>query len=76
MGSHRTTSDSFSSLSTAQACAPVGSALLFNGKMNHRGLGNPGDVERPVIYCVFHKRWYSDWYRAGLGEEDEGDEGE
>jgi hypothetical protein len=71
VGSHRATSDSFPCLPTALACVPVGSALLFNGKINHRGLGNSGGEERPVIYCVFHKRWYSDWYRAGLGEEEE-----
>ena len=50
---------------------PLGSALVFNGKMNHRGTGNPSSEDRPVIYRVFHKRWYNDFYRVGIDDVEE-----
>jgi ectoine hydroxylase-related dioxygenase (phytanoyl-CoA dioxygenase family) len=37
VGSHRKTADEFPTLQPVQVCVKVGSALLFNGKMNHRG---------------------------------------
>lgn len=52
-------------------CSPridLGSALLFNGKINHRGTANGSDADRPVIYRVFHKRWYNDYFRVGIDD--------
>lgn len=68
VGSHRHTSDKFESLDRYQAECPVGSALLFNGKINHRGRGNDSLLDRPVIYLVYHKRWYNDSFRKGVDE--------
>ena len=49
----------FGQLERAYAQCPVGSALLFNGKMNHRGTGNASQADRPCIYTVYHKQWYA-----------------
>ena len=74
--SHRATSDEFHKLEKRKACLNVGDVLIFNGKMNHRGLGNrtgekDGDEgeERPVVYKIYHRPWYSDNYRAGVAED-------
>lgn len=67
-GSHRKAAKYFSSLQNTQVCVPLGSALLFNGKINHRGRGNRSEKDRSVIYSVYHKRWYNDQYRAGIQE--------
>jgi len=69
VGSHKTTADTFAFLQRQQVCAPVGSALVFNGKINHRGMGNSSALERPILYFVFSKRWYNDSYRAGLKDD-------
>lgn len=66
VGSHRRLSSEFEGLERAEVCVPVGSALLFNGKINHRGNGNRSDSDRPVIYSVYHKLWYNDQFRKGV----------
>lgn len=67
-GSHRKTAEEFYALQSTQVCVPLGSALLFNGKINHRGIGNRSKSERSVIYSVYHKRWYNDQFRMGVDE--------
>ena len=71
VSSHRSTASEFDSLQKVQATLSVGDVLIFNGKMNHRGLGNKneeGGEERPLVYKVYHRPWYSDNYRAGVAE--------
>ncbi len=65
-GSHRKAATEFSKLPAAQAEVPLGSALLFNGKANHRGKANRSAQDRPVIYTVYHKLWYNDGFRRGV----------
>ena len=65
-GSHRQAADEYDENSLEYACAPLGSALVFNGKTNHRGSANRSTADRPVIYQVWHKMWYNDNYRAGI----------
>jgi len=65
-GSHRKTTDKFNELEINKATCKIGDALLFNGKMNHRGTGNDSKADRPVIYIVHHKEWYDDNYRKGV----------
>ena len=66
VGSHRCCASDFNSLEQAQAEVPLGSALLFNGKCNHRGKANNSSEDRPVIYTVIHKLWYNDAFRRGV----------
>jgi len=68
VGSHRVAAGRFPELSLAQASVPLGSALLFNGKCNHRGKANESPRPRPVIYSVYHKTWYNDNFRKGVVE--------
>lgn len=65
VGSHRATTDSFHTLEREQVTCPVGSALLFNGKINHRGRGNESQTEKSVFYIVWHKLWYHE-FRKGI----------
>jgi ectoine hydroxylase-related dioxygenase (phytanoyl-CoA dioxygenase family) len=67
VGSHRATSDTFGDLKTEQVTCPIGSALLFNGKINHRGRGNESQREKAVYYIVWHKLWYHE-FRKGIDE--------
>jgi len=69
-GSHRQPSYKFDPSSVECVCAPLGSALVFNGKLYHRGSANRSSEDRPVIYQVWHKMWYNDYYRDGVDETD------
>jgi hypothetical protein len=66
VGSHRRESSTFDLLERKRAEVPLGSALLFNGKINHRGMENLGEEDRPVLYRVYHKLWYNDQFRKGV----------
>ncbi|GMH60738.1 hypothetical protein TrST_g10585 [Triparma strigata] len=68
-GSHRHCSDEFEGLEEAEVCCPLGSAVLFNGKINHRGKGNRSEKDdRAVVYAVYHKEWYNDQFRKGVDQ--------
>ena len=69
VGSHRKPSEDLEALPLMQATVPLGSAIVFDGKMNHRGKGNGSDEERPCIYQVYHKQWYNDQFRNGVDED-------
>lgn len=68
VGSHRAPASEFDGLETAKVCVPLGSAVVFNGKLNHKGCGNRSEKERSVMYTVFHKRWYNDNFRMGVDD--------
>ena len=55
VGSHRKPSTEFHKLKLHSQEVPLGSALLFNGKCNHRGKTNNSNRNRPCIYNVYHK---------------------
>lgn len=68
-GSHRRSADDYAGLKKVHVCCPLGSGLLFNGKINHRGKGNrTRSDDRAVIYLVFHKEWYNDQFRKGVDQ--------
>ena len=68
VGSHREPAQNYDSLEKAKSGCPLGSALVFNGKLNHRGTANKSSEDRPVIYRVYHKRWYNDQFRVGIDD--------
>lgn len=39
----------------------VGSALLTDGRVLHRGIANTSDRIRPLLYLTFHREWYRDF---------------
>ena len=69
VGSHRRPSYEFNELELKQLEVPLGSVLIFDGKINHRGKGNNSNDERPCIYQVYHKKWYNDQFRIGVCED-------
>ena len=69
VGSHLKPSSEFDGLPLMQSVVPVGSAVIFDGKINHRGKANNSNDERPCIYQVYHKRWYNDQFRTGVCED-------
>lgn len=66
LGSHRKPAGAFKECPLAQAEVPLNAALIFNGKINHRGGANRSSEDRPALYMVFHKKWYNDQYRRGI----------
>lgn len=66
LGTHRQTAAAFDEAEHKRFDVPAGSAIVFNGKISHRGRENLSANERPVIYMVYHKKWYNDRYREGL----------
>ena len=67
-GSHRLASQDFNQCETITAPVPLGGALVFNGKLNHRGGANRSTEERPALYMVYHKKWYNDQFRQGVDD--------
>ena len=63
VGSHKKTYQQAVSenLPHFQADVEPGSVIVFNGKIYHRGRENKTDVDRPVLYQVYHKKWYNDY---------------
>lgn len=66
IGTHRKTSQDFDSVEHKRFDVALGNAIVFNGKISHRGRENLSSHDRPVIYLVYHKKWYNDRYREGL----------
>jgi hypothetical protein len=66
VGSHKLPASELGRCETAQLEVPLGSALVFNGKINHRGKANDSAQDRPALYLVYHKKWYNDQYRKGV----------
>ena len=65
-GSHLLSAKEFQDCEQVQQEVPLGSALIFNGKINHRGKANRSIEDRPALYIVYHKKWYNDQYRKGV----------
>lgn len=40
----------------------VGSVLITDGRVLHRGAANRSDRLRPLFYCTFHRSWYRDFW--------------
>ncbi|MBS0586189.1 MAG: phytanoyl-CoA dioxygenase family protein [Verrucomicrobia bacterium] len=66
IGTHRKTAQAFDEAENKRFNVALGSAIVFNGKISHRGRENFSSHDRPVIYIVYHKKWYNDRYREGL----------
>jgi hypothetical protein len=65
-GSHKLPAKKFDQCALERLEVPLGSALVFNGKINHRGKANLSSEDRPAFYIVYHKKWYNDQYRKGV----------
>jgi ectoine hydroxylase-related dioxygenase (phytanoyl-CoA dioxygenase family) len=62
IGSHRMThDDAVERCERRLMTADPGDVVLFDGRCVHRGQANASSAERPLLYCVFHKKWYLDY---------------
>ena len=62
--SHRSISP-FDHLTVDRVTVKAGAALVFNGKINHRGTGNRSSHVKATLYSVHHKLWYNE-FRKGI----------
>lgn len=60
VGSHQQTFDEINVNETKTTILKAGSALIFDGRIFHRGRENNSNDPRPVIYIVFSRSWYND----------------
>ena len=60
IGSHKQTFDEIDVNETETILLKTGSALIFDGRIFHRGRENNSSNPRPVIYVVFSRSWYND----------------
>lgn len=61
IGSHKKGLNNIESFSIARSSsAKAGDALLFSGKVLHRGLANTNEISRHVLYIVYAAKWYKD----------------
>lgn len=65
-GSHKLSAIEAANCPREQREIPLGAALVFNGKIIHRGKANGSLEDRPALYIVYHKKWYNDQYRKGV----------
>ena len=38
----------------------IGDAIIFDGRIFHRGRANNSEEDRPVIYNMIHRNWYTE----------------
>jgi len=60
-GSHRLSYEESIDRLRFQPDVEVGSVLLFDGRVFHRGRANQSEDPRMVLYQVYHKKWYQDY---------------
>ena len=44
----------------ADARSPLGSVVLYDIRVMHRGGANRSNADRPVVYLTFSRIWYRD----------------
>ncbi len=60
-GSHRLTYEEAKDIPRFQSDIEVGSVLLFDGRVFHRGRANQTNDSRMVLYQVYNRKWYNDY---------------
>jgi len=58
-GSHRLIGTSFER-PPEYPVVPIGSCLLWDFRLRHRGTGNRSSEHRPIIHATYARRWYQD----------------
>jgi len=74
LGSHRLANVDADEGPHLVGLAKAGDAVIFDGRMLHRGLANPSENIRELMYMVYHKKWYRDYlndeFKAGFSVND------
>jgi ectoine hydroxylase-related dioxygenase (phytanoyl-CoA dioxygenase family) len=69
-GSHRVwPEDEARQLPSEDPVAPVGSCMIMDYRLLHRGTANRSRHVRPILYVAYHRPWfkdyYSEWFTSG-----------
>jgi tetratricopeptide (TPR) repeat protein len=64
-GSHRVPSDECEALGAQDPVAPLGSCVIHDYRVAHRGLGNRSEQVRPILTLIFNRRWFRDFKNYG-----------
>lgn len=59
-GSHTLPLDQAKVLGAQDPIVPLGSCLLTDYRLGHRGLGNRSDRVRPILTIIFNRPWFRD----------------
>jgi ectoine hydroxylase-related dioxygenase (phytanoyl-CoA dioxygenase family) len=59
-GSHRLTYKESIQNKHIQFNTNIGDAIIFDGRIFHRGRANNSEKDRPVIYNMIHRNWYTE----------------
>lgn len=61
-GSHRLTFNNINNSEHIQFDTDLGDAIIFDGRIFHRGRENLSNKTRPIIYIIVHRDWYTESY--------------
>jgi ectoine hydroxylase-related dioxygenase (phytanoyl-CoA dioxygenase family) len=59
-GSHRLPPDDAATITPVDPVVRAGSAVLFDYRLRHGGIGNRSDIVRPVLSLVYARPWFRD----------------
>lgn len=55
------TYDDLAKITPALFVAPMGSVYLMDYRVQHAGMPNESDRERPVIHAIYSRPWFTDY---------------
>ena len=59
-GSHRVSLKQSEDMESQDPIVPLGSCLLTDYRVGHRGLGNSSDRVRPILTIIYNRPWFRD----------------
>lgn len=60
-GSHTVPASRAAKMETQDPVVPLGSCLMNDYRLSHRGLGNRSDKVRPILTIIFNRPWFRDY---------------
>jgi len=63
-GSHKCSYEDAKNFPKIQFEAKVGSVILFDGRILHKGMPNATTTTRTVLYTVYSKNWYRTYFQG------------
>lgn len=64
-GSHKVPHKQAEKMETQDPVVPLGSCLMNDYRLSHRGLGNRSDKVRPILTVIFNRPWFRDYVNYG-----------
>jgi tetratricopeptide (TPR) repeat protein len=64
-GTHRTPTDTAEDGAHQDPQVPLGGAVITDYRCAHRGLGNRGQVVRPILTLIYNRPWFRDYKNYG-----------